>query len=152
MISASGALATLLLAGAGAPADNAAAREAIRQADVAMAQAVAARDKARLLTFLADDVVAFRPGPIVGRDAFLAHWTELFDESGATLTWTPATAEVFESGTLGFTTGTFEWKGRGKDGAQRIVRGEYLTIWRRQADGAWKAAVDIGAANNPSAP
>ncbi len=140
--------AATIAAAAPPSSDLAAAEAAIRQADLDMAAVVAARDKARLLSFLASDVVGFRPGPIVGSEPFVANWADLFDASGTTLTWQPIAAEVFPAGTFGYTTGTFEWKGKDKAGAPLAVRGRYLTGWRKQAsDGSWKAVLDIGAAN-----
>jgi hypothetical protein len=59
--------------------------------------------------------------------------------AGATLRWTPR--EVFAStGDMGVVWG--QWSLSGKSG--KPVTGRYVTVWRRNAAGLWKALVDIG--------
>lgn len=41
------------------------------------------------------------------------------------------------------TTGPWEFKPEGKDG-EAVAFGQYITIWRKQSDGAFKAVLDIG--------
>jgi ketosteroid isomerase-like protein len=41
---------------------------------------------------------------------------------------------------------------RKQDGAEsQVGSGKYVTIWRRQADGAWKAVFDSGVHDTPPA-
>ena len=65
-----------------------------------------------------------------------------FDPAGPSLTWEPYEGEVGSQGDLGYTRGKFLFQG--KDGAGKPVteRGEYLSIWRKQQDGAWRLVVD----------
>lgn len=67
---------------------------------------------------------------------------------GLMLAWEPEYADVAGSGDLGYTTG--EWISQRRDypGAPPTF-GQYATIWRRQADGSWKAEVNIGIAHDP---
>ena len=55
------------------------------------------------------------------------------------LRWAPVASGV--RGDVGFTLGTFSFApaAGGKGG-----HGSYCTIWRRQADGAWKVVFDTG--------
>jgi Domain of unknown function (DUF4440) len=66
------------------------------------------------------------------------------------LTWTPTDAQMGPSGDMGYTWGHFE--GISKDAAGNPVKttGRYITVWRKQADGNWKVALDAGA-NEPAA-
>lgn len=61
-----------------------------------------------------------------------------------TLKWTPADAMIAGSGDFGVTWGDYELTSPGDDGVRHIIRGAYVTVWRRQDDGSWKAAIDIG--------
>jgi ketosteroid isomerase-like protein len=60
------------------------------------------------------------------------------DDGSRTLYWQPAYAGIARSGDFGFTTGPFS-----VDEA-RTPRGQYFTVWRRQADGSWKWIWDGG--------
>ena len=101
--------------------------------------------RAAFLAYLAGDAVLFRPGPVPGR-AFL----EARPSPAIELTWTPVYSAVAASGDLGYTTGPYEVRGTGPDRALE-EQGYYVTIWRKQADGGWKVAVDQGVATPPPA-
>jgi ketosteroid isomerase-like protein len=51
---------------------------------------------------------------------------------------------VARSGDLGYTWGFYESRWRSEDGREQVTRGKYTSVWRRQADGAWKAVLDMG--------
>ena len=65
----------------------------------------------------------------------------------ATLTWAPSFADVAASGDLGYTWGRWAYTDRGADGKPVTTRGTYVTVWRRQPDGAWKVVLDGGDAD-----
>jgi ketosteroid isomerase-like protein len=68
------------------------------------------------------------------------------------LTWRPATTEVAPSGEMGFTFGPYEVIERDPQGHDKVVsKGTYMTVWRRQPDGTWKVAADLGS-KDTSAP
>ena len=60
------------------------------------------------------------------------------DQGARNLFWWPVYAGVSRSGDLGFTTGPFSGD------EMRTPRGQYFTVWRRQADGSWKWIWDGG--------
>ena len=125
-------------------------REALKQVDLEFGRAAARDGLAGWLAYHAADAVIFPTGgPIVaGLDAIKA----LYARSGFTpagLSWTPAGAELAASGELGYTYGTWEWRGTDRDGRPAVERGKYLTVWRQQADGGWKLAADIGNTDAP---
>ena len=143
-------VAVLLAAGASslraqAPA-HAAEAAAIMQADADFARAVADRDKARFLTFIADATTfnGGTPGEIHGRDSVMKEWSDFFDPAGPTLSWTPTKAEVVGAGDLGYSTGRSLIRAKNAAGAIAERRGEYLTVWRKQPDGAWRVVFDTG--------
>jgi ketosteroid isomerase-like protein len=64
------------------------------------------------------------------------------------LEWDPDRASVSASGDLGYTIGHTSISKVGPSGAAVVVaRLKYVTVWKRQADGKWKAAVTSGTAD-----
>jgi ketosteroid isomerase-like protein len=62
------------------------------------------------------------------------------------LNWYPSFADIAASGDLGYTFGP--WDGHPNKKAPAEFGGQYITIWRKQSDGAWKIAIDAGIVNN----
>ena len=60
------------------------------------------------------------------------------------LTWSPVAADISASGDLGYTYGTFEFRSKDKEGKETVNHGKYMSVWKKQADGSWKVAVDMG--------
>jgi ketosteroid isomerase-like protein len=48
------------------------------------------------------------------------------------------------SGDMGYTFGTFVFKGQDKAGKPFTSSGKYASIWRKQKDGSWKVVMDMG--------
>ena len=57
---------------------------------------------------------------------------------GFALQWTPTKAEISASGDLGTTAGTYDMTMGGI-----AEKGKYVTVWKKQSDGAWKVTDDI---------
>jgi ketosteroid isomerase-like protein len=89
------------------------------------------------LEYLAADGVIFRPLATSGRQAW-----ESRGPVAATLVWEPVFAEVSAAGDLGYTTGP--WELRPNDPQRPTGYGHYVSVWQKQAGGAWRVAVDIG--------
>jgi ketosteroid isomerase-like protein len=87
------------------------------------------------LSYLAEDSVIFRPGPVAGRS-----WFEQRPSVQGTLSWQPLFADLSRSGELGFTTGPWQFTPEGGEPAF----GHYVSIWKRQADRSWRVVADIG--------
>lgn len=94
--------------------------------------------KAAFLEFFSDDGITFNPTETNGK----AFW-ENRPESPAWLDWSPAWADVSSDGNFGYTTGGWRFHPKGKTGEVGAF-GEYLTIWKKQSDGTFKAILDIG--------
>jgi ketosteroid isomerase-like protein len=115
------------------------------QADRAFYQATAARGADGWAEwFTANGRMYEERGFVDGRAAIRAAIAPTFADSATRLRWDPDTAIVAASGDLGYTLGHWEFVGRGTAGDSVLGRGSYVTIWQRQSDGTWKAAVDIG--------
>lgn len=61
-----------------------------------------------------------------------------------TLVWHPVDGEMASSGDLGFTVGNAVFTEQRDEGSPVIRYSKYLTVWKRQQDGAWKYVVDGG--------
>ena len=142
-----------LMAGvyAGSESSDASAKDALLQADIAWSRTVNADDKEAFFGTLLSDVVLLAPHqPIAeGAEAASAAFQGMFGLPGFHLAWQPTSAEVSESGNMGFTIGTYELQFDGEDGKPVVDRGKYLTVWKKQADGSWKVAADMFNTNLP---
>jgi ketosteroid isomerase-like protein len=94
--------------------------------------------RAAFLTFLADDSIVFRPGPLNGKEV----WTKRV-ENGLDLIWEPTFAAMARSADFGYTTGPAKWK-TSKTEIKPIGYGTFISIWKKQNDGSWKVALDVG--------
>lgn len=94
--------------------------------------------KAAFVAFAADDAILLGAGGAPmhrGRDAIGAVFASF--PSDAVLEWAPVGADIADSGDLGCTVGDAAVRARG-------TYSKYLTIWKRQPDGAWKFVADGG--------
>lgn len=101
--------------------------------------------KAAFLEFLADDAITFNPTETNGK----LFWQNR-PESTARLKWSPDWADVSSDGGFGYTTGGWSFYPKGKKG-EAAGFGEYLTIWKKQTDGIYRAILDIGISHEKSA-
>jgi ketosteroid isomerase-like protein len=126
--------------------DRQAALDAMVAAEHAFA-ALAAEKGTReaFLAYLADDSLLFAPDLTSGKEV----WKNR-QASPALLTWYPILAEISLAGDLGYDTGPWEFRGKGKDDPQ-VAYGYFVTVWKKQRDGSWKALMDQGTSNSKPA-
>jgi ketosteroid isomerase-like protein len=87
---------------------------------------------------LADDGILFRPRPVAGKK-----WMEERPARPGVLTWRPAFADVAQADDMGYTTGPWEFRPKTLSD-KPVAYGHFVTVWKRQTDGHWKVAVDLG--------
>jgi ketosteroid isomerase-like protein len=108
------------------------------------AKDVATRGGAGFADWFAEDGVALGNGaaPLIGKVAIArsANWSP----QAYQLTWKPTDAMMGPSGDMGYTWGHYEGHSKDANGNPVTTSGRYMTIWRRQADGAWKVVLDAG--------
>ena len=95
--------------------------------------------------FIADDGILFRPGPVFGKKWMLENPLPS-STSRPLLTWQPIFAAVSRAGDLGYTTGPWQFKKDIKDD-KPVGFGNFMTVWKKQTDGSWKFALDLGIGN-----
>ena len=88
------------------------------------------------LKFLANDSIVCTPQPVNGIES-----TAEGPATADTLLWYPTHSQTADSGDLGYTTGP--WTFRSADGKTEDF-GTFLSVWRKQPDGAWRVVVDCG--------
>jgi uncharacterized protein (TIGR02246 family) len=133
------------------PPDTRAADEAaIRANVVAWSQAAQAKDLNKALSFYADDAIQMpdRAALIKGKENMRKGWEQMLATPGPGLTFATAGVEVARSGDIAYEYGTYDFVTKDKKGRTHDEKGKYLVGWKKQADGAWKVAVDI---DNPDA-
>jgi len=96
------------------------------------------------LAFLTDESITFGQGPHKGKARSLE---ETVDDS--LLEWAPAFVEVAASGDFGYDLGPWTYRIHRAD-AEPVAWGTFITIWKKQPDGAWRVALDLGTSHRPS--
>ncbi|MEP7001950.1 MAG: DUF4440 domain-containing protein, partial [bacterium] len=96
--------------------------------------------------YAAEDAQIFSPlGEFVtGPAAITASFSPPIGKSS--FTWHPVEGEMAKSGDLGFTVGNAVSTAEREDGSLVSQHSKYLTVWKRQRDGAWRYVVDGGSA------
>ena len=126
------------------PDTQAADEAAMRATTTEWAKVAAAKDLEKTLSYYTDDASLFPPNaPVMtGADARRKAWTAMLAHTDLTLSF--ATTKVEQrSGDLGYETGTVEESFKDDAGKPVHVTGKYAGVWKKQADGQWKAVVDI---------
>jgi ketosteroid isomerase-like protein len=119
--------------------------DTIKQFEAEFLKASVEKGSAGYLSFYADDAVELPNGAdaIVGK-ANIAKTMGFLDDKNNHLTWSPVSAGISASGDLGYTWGTYEFRSKQKDANEFVEHGKYMTLWKKQPDGSWKVAVDMG--------
>jgi len=138
-------LAVVAMTGCGQQVDIAAEEAALRAADAEWLKAFEEKDVEGMVSFYAEGASVFPPNaPIVtGREAIREMWTELVANPGFALSWKSTKVEVAQSGELAWVQETYEFSLQGPDGKLQEDRGKAVLVWKKQADGRWKAVADI---------
>ena len=129
-----------------AAADTQAAADAIRAEEAQWNRDYAARDVERILSHYAADATLTGPGapPQSGTAAIRAIVTEMVGDPAFRLEFGQDRLEVAGSGDVGYTRGHFTMISTDPQARRpTTMSGTYLTVWRKQADGSWKAVEDM---------
>ncbi|HEY0686562.1 MAG TPA: DUF4440 domain-containing protein [Steroidobacter sp.] len=121
-----------------AVADRTTLAKEVSDAEQAFAATMAARDHVAFTRHLAEDAVFFDGEKAVrGKAAVATAWKAFFDGPNPPFSWSPESVEVLDSGTLAYSSGpVFDANGK------RVAT--FNSVWRREADGAWRVVFDKG--------
>jgi ketosteroid isomerase-like protein len=115
------------------------------------ARATAEGGGSAFASYFADDAVTLSNGkpPVTGHDAIAREAT--WSPKEYQLDWTPQGGQMSPAGDMGFTWGHYEGRAKDRNGNPTVTTGRYMTIWKKQADGAWKVVLDSSNDEPPAA-
>jgi uncharacterized protein (TIGR02246 family) len=120
--------------------------KAIRDVETALAQAWAAKDADKIMAFYTDDASVFLPdSPVInGTAAMTASLKPLLADKNLSATSVSDKVDVAKSGDLGYSQGTNTVTFTdSKTKKVLTVKGKYVNVFKKQADGSWKVVADI---------
>jgi uncharacterized protein (TIGR02246 family) len=109
------------------------------------AAAAEGRDVERILSYWTDDAVLIPPGlpAIVGKSALRDYVRASLQIPGFRITWTSRDVRLSPDAMLAYMFSRNAVTMDAPDGVSTTTEGRAVTIWRRDADGVWRCAVDI---------
>ncbi|MFQ5817587.1 MAG: YybH family protein [Terriglobia bacterium] len=149
--------ATLLAVAATACAprvDVAAERAAIRAADGEYMKAVQAKDADSFVSFYTEDAAMLPPNGARkdGKQAIRKFASEVLEDPNFAVNWVVNAVEVSAGGDWAYTLSAIEITTSDPEGNPVTEKGKDVHLWKKQADGTWKIAVDIWNSDQPAAP
>jgi uncharacterized protein (TIGR02246 family) len=115
----------------------------------------AAKDVDKIAANYADDAVVMTPGgePMRGKDAIHNGLKQMTADPALSLTFQATKVDVAKSGDLGYTQGSYKMTMTNPATHKAMDdHGSYVTTYRKQADGSWKAVADIASSEIPPMP
>jgi uncharacterized protein (TIGR02246 family) len=139
-----------------------ASRPDIRQADVqavkdteaAWLRDTALKDPVKFASYYEEDALVLSPHmPLVaGREKIQAGLTTLMADPNFGLTFHSVRVEAASGGDLVYTIGSYARTVSDPASKQPVTdKGNYLTVWKKQADGSWKVVTDMDNSKLPEA-
>ena len=129
--------------------------QAIRDGEAAAQKDWAAKDVDKIATIWADDASLLMPNmPILtGKEAIRNSLTQFMCEPNFSLSYAPTKVEVSRGSDYAYSQGTYTMNMTDPKTKKVITEnGKYVTVYKKQADGSWKAVADINNADAPAAP
>jgi uncharacterized protein (TIGR02246 family) len=146
--------ALLLLAGCNsaptppaAPAvDLVAEQTKLRDMESAWAKDAAAKDLEKSVANYADDAVLIMPGapPSKGKEAIRAAWKSMLEDPNLKIGFSADRVEISAGGDLATTKGSYTLTVTNPKTKKPFDdKGSYMTVYKKQPDGGWKAIEDM---------
>jgi uncharacterized protein (TIGR02246 family) len=125
---------------------------ALKANEAQWVQDYASKDIDKLMAHYADDAVLMVPGEPAasGKDAIRTSLKLMLTDPTLALKFDPSKVEVAKSGDIAYTQGSYSLSMTDPQTKQLVNdHGSYVTTYRRQPDGTWKAVADIVASEVP---
>lgn len=129
-----------------------ASEDAVRALDAQWAKAAAAHDVDGTIAFYSDDAVVMPPNSPMVQDKASERkaWAAIL-VPGADITWTAGKVAAAQSGELVYDVGMYTLITKASKGKpQTADGGKYLAVWKKQADGSWKAVASTWNSDKPA--
>jgi uncharacterized protein (TIGR02246 family) len=133
------------------PDTRAADERSIREGEIAWNADFKAKDVDRLMSHYADAATLMAPGAPVakGRDAIRASLNGMLADKNMAITFSASMVEVAKGGDMAYSQGTYALTTTNPKTRRPVnEKGTYVTVYKKQAGGDWKAVEDI---NTPEA-
>jgi uncharacterized protein (TIGR02246 family) len=128
--------------------DTKAEGEKVMQLSREWSRAAVAGNVEKTISYWAEDAIVMSPGePVLnGKTAIREMVEESYKIPGFRISWQPQRVEVSKSGDLAYLIETAQIAFTDSMGNRITQMNNGVSIWRKQADGSWKNAVDISTA------
>lgn len=126
-------------------ADRQAAEAQLRALDEKSSATAGRNDLDGTVAFYADDAVLLPPNASIATDkkSIRESWAGLLGPNTA-VSWKWSKIEVAQSGELAYIYGSYKLAiGASSQSGPLNDTGKFLEVWKKQADGKWKCAVDM---------
>jgi uncharacterized protein (TIGR02246 family) len=125
----------------------------VKDVEAAWVEDIATKDVDKFASYYSDDASLLMPNaPIInGRDNIKAALKPMLADPSFALTFQSTRAEASKGGDFVYTVGAYSMTmSRPKDKTAVTEKGKYLTVFKKQADGSWKAVADMINSDMPS--
>jgi uncharacterized protein (TIGR02246 family) len=132
--------------GVGAPDTREADVKAVKDLEIAWVKDAAAKDPDRFAGYYADDASLLMPGqPVVtGKAAILPVARQMLADPNFALTFQSTRVEASKGGDMVYSQGSYNMTMSDEKTKKPVNdKGKYLTVFKKQADGSWKAVADM---------
>ena len=126
--------------------------KAVQASEVQWNQDYVAKDTDKIVAHYADDAVLMVPGmpATTGKEAIRAALKQMVADPALALKFQSSKVDVAKSGDLAYTQGSYTMSFTDPQTRQVINdHGSYVTTYRKQPDGSWKAVADIATSDVP---
>ena len=138
-----------------APDTRALDERAIRDAEAAWVKAFATKEPEKAEAFYADDADSMLPDTplMAGKTAIIAGMKPELGDPNFSLVFAPTKVEIAKSGDIAYSKGTFKYTTTDPKTQRRVGQaGNYVEVYKKQADGTWKVQEDIATEETPLKP
>jgi ketosteroid isomerase-like protein len=121
--------------------DPKASEAAVRAADVSWSKAAQAHDMSAVYSYYANGAVVLPANSEMSTNKVTLQkvWSQMLTKD-TDLSWTPMWVEASKSGELVYVVGSYTLTTKASKGKPASSEhGKYMSVWKRQADGTWKA-------------
>jgi len=132
--------------------DVAAERAKIRDLEANWVKEAAANDLDRIAAHYTDDAIFMGPGAPAakGKDAIRAAWKGML-ATASKVSFAADLVDVSQSGDMASTKGSYTMTVTNPKTKKAVEdKGSYVTVYKKQTDGSWKASEDIAVSETPA--
>jgi len=126
---------------------------AVKSVEAAWSKDAATKDADKFAGYYSDDASVLMPNaPIInGKENIKAAFKPMLADPNFALTFESTHVEASKGGDLVYSVGTYAMTMSAPKGKKTVNdKGKYLTVFKKQADGSWKAVADMISSDLPA--